>query len=240
MTIEHLERTTVGDLVAADARAADVLERFGIDFCCGGRRPFADACRAAGADPVAVRRALEALPPPDGETERPAEWPVDRLLDYIVSTHHAYLREATPAIGRRLARLVEVHGERHPELAHIRAVFMRLGRELHQHMLKEEHVLFPYIREMASLAPGRRVDSPFGTVANPIRMMEREHEQAGADLRLLRELTQDYTPPADGCATYQLCFAELDRFERDLHIHVHLEDHVLFPRAIELERSLRL
>jgi regulator of cell morphogenesis and NO signaling len=184
-----------------------------------------------------IERALADLQPPAGHDDNDVtEWPVDPLIDHILTTHHAYVRSSLPVIERYLAKLVEVHGARHPELARIATTFERMGRDLLQHMTKEERVLFPYIRELAAsksaLAP-----SPFGTVENPIRMMEREHREAGDEMRLLRELTNRYTVPADGCATYLVCFAELADFERNLHRHVHLENNVLFPRAIDLERA---
>jgi len=234
---DALNRTTIGDIVATDFRAAGVFEQFGIDFCCGGRRSFADACREAAADPELVGRALAALPaerPDDGSDLR--QWPVERLIDHIVATHHGYVRAATLGIAHHLAKLVTVHGERHPELARITDVFEQLGHELQQHMMKEEHVLFPYIRELGDGGSSAVHPSPFGSVENPIRMMEREHRDAGDEMRLLRLLTSGYTPPDDACTTYRVCYAELAQFELDLHRHVHLENNVLFPKAVELER----
>ena len=236
---ESFECTTVGEIVASDFRAASVFEQFGIDFCCGGRRSIAEACQTAAVDPQVVSRALEALPPPEARDDADVtRWPLDRLIDHIRSTHHAYVRSALPTIGRYLAKLVEVHGARHPELARVAQSFDQMGRDLLQHMLKEEHVLFPYIRELAVRPDDGPIPSPFGTVENPIRMMEREHREAGDDLRLMRELTNGYTAPADGCTTYRVCFAELARFEQDLHRHVHLENNVLFPKAIEREHRV--
>jgi len=233
---ESFEHATVGEIVAADFRTARVFEQFGIDFCCGGRRSLTDACRAAAADPAVVERALDALlaAPTDGEADV-REWPVDQLIDHIVSTHHAYIRVATPTIAHHLGKLVTVHGERHPELGRMAAAFDELRHELSQHLLKEERVLFPYIRELSTRTDGQPVASPFGTVANPIRMMEREHRDAGDEMRLIRELTNGYMPPADGCTTYRLCLAELAQFEHDLHRHVHLENNILFPKAVALE-----
>lgn len=234
---ESFEHTTVGEIVAGDVRAASVFEQFGIDFCCGGRRSIAEACQAAGADPATVERALQALPPAENHADTDVtRWPVDRLIDHILTTHHAYIRSAVPTIGRYLAKLVDVHGSRHPELARIETAFDDLSRDLRQHLMKEERVLFPYIRELASRSGPGPVQSPFGTIENPIRMMEREHREAGDEMRLIRELTNGYIPPADGCTTYRVCLAELAQFERDLHRHVHLENNVLFPAAVQLER----
>jgi regulator of cell morphogenesis and NO signaling len=228
------EGATVGEIVAADFRAASVFEQFGIDFCCGGRRSVSEACSTAAVDPASVRAALDALPPAGTQGDDLTGWPVDRLIDHIVETHHAYIRDALPAIARRLAKLVEVHGQRHPELAQIAVSFDRIGRDLLQHMLKEEHVLFPYVRELARHGP--RIPSPFGTVENPIRMMEREHRDAGDEMQVIRELSDGFQPPPSACTTYRVTFQELATFERDLHRHVHLENNVLFPKAVELEQ----
>lgn len=236
---ERLGTTTVGDIVAADFRTASVFEQYGIDFCCGGRRTLAEACRMGGADPDALIRALEALPPRDGHEDDVTQWPPDRLIDYIVSTHHAYVRTALPAIARQLATLVEAHRAHHPELVRAAAYFDRMRGELEQHLLKEEQVLFPYVRDLATWDATRaRAASPFGTVGNPIRMMEREHRDATDALRTIRELTGGFAAPPDGDATYTGCMGELARFERDLHRHVHLENNVLFPAAVVLEASL--
>ena len=236
---DAFETATVGEIVATDFRTAAVLEAFGIDFCCGGRRPLVDACHSAGVDPAKVIRELQQLARSPRGDDDAAAWPLDRLIDHIVTVHHAYVRQALPTIARYLAKLREVHGQRHPELARVAQVFSAMHDELSQHMLKEEQVLFPYIRDL--LEPDRRgssgVQSPFGTVEDPIRMMEREHQEAADALRTIRTLTGGYVAPADGCTTYQVRMAELDRFERDLHRHVHLENNVLFPRAVALESS---
>lgn len=230
--------TTIGDMVAADFRAAAVFEHFGIDFCCGGRQRFDDACRSASVDPAAVASALDALGPSTDPANDPAGWPIPRLVDYIVSTHHTYARVAMPLIRRYLAKLIEVHGTRHPELRRVATGFDRLCTDLEHHLFKEEMILFPYAKELAlSADAGRHLPSPFGTVENPIRMMEREHRDAAEELRTIRELTNGFVAPHDGCTTYAVCMEELKRFELDLHRHVHLENNVLFPKAISIEHG---
>ena len=237
---ELLDQTTVGDIVAADFRTAAVFESFGIDFCCGGRHEFADACRQAAADPAAVRQALDALPPVADRLDDMTSAPLEQLIEHIVETHHGYVRSALPAIAGYLEKLVEVHGARHSELARVLAVFRDLRADFEQHLMKEEQVLFPYVRDLATTSRPCGVSrSPFGTVENPIRMLEREHLEAGDEMRTIRELTHGYAVPGDGCRTYTVCMAELSCFERDLHRHVHLENNVLFPRAIQLESSSR-
>lgn len=234
----RLHSPTVGDIVATDFRAAEVFERFGIDFCCDGRRSFDDACRRAAADPGVVLTALNAIPRPHAEDDM-TEWPLERLIDHIETTHHAYVRRALPSIARHLVKLIEAHGDRHPELVQVGDAFAGISDELQQHMLKEERVLFPHVRELAERQGQTcaRVTSPFGTVENPIGMMEREHRDAAEALELIRQLTGGYTVPSDGCTTYAVCMSELAQFERDLHRHVHLENNVLFPRAVVLEQA---
>ena len=235
--VEHPATPTVGEMVANDHRAAAVMERFGIDFCCGGARSLEDACAAAGAELSTVTHALETLAPAAGAVDDFVHWPAQQLIDHIVSTHHAYVRSALPVIARHLQKLEQVHGERHPELRQLADVFAGMSVDLEQHLVKEERVLFPYIRDLAT-NPDAWVPamSPFGTIENPIRMMEREHQEAAGELRFIRELTNGYLVPADGCATYTACMRELEQFERDLHEHVHLENNVLFPKAIQMER----
>jgi regulator of cell morphogenesis and NO signaling len=236
---ERFEHATVGEIVAMDFRAADLFERFGIDFCCGGRRTLEDACRQASVDPMIVRHELETLPRCPSDQDDVRAWSPDRLIDHIVSRHHVYVRAALPTISRQLETLEQVHGERHPELARVRVCFERMRQDLLRHMQKEEQVVFPYLHELAACHAGRAVaDCPFGTVGNPTRMLEREHREAAAELRVIRELTAGFSAPADGCTTYSACMAELARFERDLHRHMHLENNVLFPEAVELERGV--
>lgn len=233
---EHIVTQTIRELVAADFRTAAVLEHFGISFCCTGRRTLDEACQDAAADLTAVADALSTLPTMCDADDEAARCPVPRLIDYIISTHHAYLRSAMPDISRHLWKLARQHGPRRPELVHAARCFEQIIDELTRHMAKEELVLFPYMCDIADAGErGARIPSPFGTVANPIRMMEREHQGVADALKLIRELTHDYTAPEDGCATYAVAMAELQQFERDLERHVHLENDVLFPAALRIE-----
>jgi regulator of cell morphogenesis and NO signaling len=232
--------TTIGDIVARDLRAAAVFARHGIDFCCGGRRSIEDACRAGGIDPNQLVNELAELEPVHDGAEDVSRWPADRVIDRIVNGHHAYVRRQIPVIDGYLATLVDKKGARHPELCRIREIFHGFARELVHHMEKEETILFPYISAMAAARPDciRAPQSPFGTIRNPIRMMEAEHQQAAADMWLLRTLTDGFQPPADACATWRACYADLAAFERDLHEHVHLENNVLFTAAARMEEEL--
>jgi len=232
---------TIGDIVAADYRAAAIFERFGLDFCCGGKRTLNEVCQQPTVDIGALLRALDELPGGEGVPEDPAAaWPLDTLVEHILSRHHAYVKSAIPTLAAHTARIAAVHGGRSPELPGLVRQFAAVADGLTLHMAKEEQILFPYIRSLVDAGrAGRRIgSSPFGTVHNPIRMMEAEHEEAGDEMRLIRELTRDYALPDFACATYRACFDELQEFERDLHRHVHLENNILFPAAIRLEERL--
>ncbi|MGH6690781.1 MAG: iron-sulfur cluster repair di-iron protein [Gammaproteobacteria bacterium] len=229
--------STVGDVVARDLRSAAVFARHRIDFCCGGRRSIEDACLATGEDPEIVIRELEALALAGEPPEDRSGWTPTRALDRVVTHHHAYVRRQIPLIQGYLAKLIAAHGSRRPELHRVREIFAGLAIDLLHHMEKEEQILFPFIKAMVA-ARSRNAPlppSPFGTIQNPVRMMEAEHQQAGEDLRLLQDLTRGYQPPDDACPTWRACYAELAAFERDLHEHVHLENNVLFPAAAALE-----
>ena len=218
-----------------------MFETFGLPFCCDGQRTLAEAARSRGVPLETVLTALHGLGDPTAADVMPAEWDDLRVLvRHIIDRHHAYVRSISPTIAVWLDRLADHHGVRHPELEPIRQAFRELAGDLGTHMMKEEHILFPYIvdLETARVKGGRLPAGPFGTVLNPIRMMETDHVRAGVLGTRLRTLSSGFTPPADGCTTYQRCFAELAEFERDLHQHVHLENNVLFPRAIDIEQSL--
>jgi len=232
----------LGTIVAADFRAAAVFDRFGLDFCCGGKRTLTEACalRAIAADDVdAALRALGAGSASDMPND---SWPADELTRYIERRHHTFVREQIFVITARLDKLVKKHGEAHPELASAATHFADLSAELQMHLKKEEEILFPYVRAMASAIERGAAPPPnmFGTVKNPIRMMESEHQSAGNELEQLRSITRHFTVPPDGCTTYRACYEELDAFDRDLRMHIHLENNILFPKAVKLEASLQM
>ncbi len=240
MTDATLLQRPLADIVTADSRTAVIFDRFGLDYCCHGHQTLTDAAAHAGIAVDAVLNDIGGLGPA-GEKDAVTEWKeLDDLSRYIVRRHHGYVREQTPVIAAYLDKLVARHGERHPELAEIRAIFTSLSEEMAAHMMKEENILFPFIELLAVNARkgGRLPAGPFGTVMNPVRMMEEDHREAGESLTQLRQLTSAYTPPPDGCTTYRLCYKELADFEADLHRHIHLENSVLFPQAVELERRL--
>jgi regulator of cell morphogenesis and NO signaling len=232
--------TTIRSIVADDFRAAAVFERHGIDFCCGGHRPVAEACSELGIDPAAVAVDLEAALA-NGGTDVPRfnTWDLDLLTGYIVANHHGYVRQAIGALRAHTRKVADVHGDNHPEVRAIADRFEALAAELADHMAREERVLFPYVNGLAQARRGGPVPSaPFGTVKNPIRMMEIEHQSAGDAMASIRTLSGGYALPADACTTYRVTYRELQAFEADLHRHVHLENNVLFPKALVLERQL--
>ncbi len=231
---------TLGSIVAADYRTAAVLDRVGLDFCCGGKRTLEEACAQAQLEVGPVDASLAEVAD-DATIEMPdATWPADQLVRFIVERHHAFVRTQLPVIGAHLDRLVRAHGRRHPELGTVAAHFAQVSGELQRHLRKEEEILFPYICALMAAAGQHAAPPPnmFGTVMNPIRMMEAEHQTAGNELELVRELTSNFSVPDDGCATYRVCFEELAAFDRDLRLHIHLENNILFPKAAALETAV--
>jgi regulator of cell morphogenesis and NO signaling len=239
MTWQQLETTTLGDIVSRDFRAGAILDRYGLDYCCGGARTLAEGCQTRG---VAVARVVSELEALDPEARQAPEQDPITLIDHIVSNHHTYVRNAIPAIQEHLAKVAAAHGPRHPELPFVESKFSTVAADMSLHMVKEERVLFPYVRALAEAVAYGTPPPPdmFGTVQNPIRMMEIEHQEVGDGLEAIRELTHNYQTPADACATYALALRELEAFEKDLHVHVHLENNVLFPKAVALEEKAEL
>jgi regulator of cell morphogenesis and NO signaling len=225
--------TTVGEIVAGDFRTAAVFHAFGIDYCCSGSRTVAGACGERNIDQDVVLSAVERVCSLPGSSLRFNEWEPETLIGFIVGNHHAYVRRALPSLIAHTRNIAAVHGERHPELHEVAKLTDAVTNEMISHMAKEERVLFPYIAALAdAIRNGRHAPrAPFGPIDNPIRMMVEEHEAAGAAMARIRQLTDGYTVPEDGCTTYRACLHELDAFERDLHAHVHLENNILFPRA---------
>jgi len=227
---------TVREIAVEMPQATRVFEKFGIDYCCGGAKTLEQACAAANLQVDVVLQSLEAPAPATAQQEW-ATGPLTELVTHIVDTHHNYVKSETPRIDALTAKVCGVHGKNHPELLDVQKVFRALGAELSTHMMKEENILFPYLKRMEqTLQAGRPAGRPpFGSVENPIHMMMMEHDSAGDALRELRRLTADYTPPADACISYKTLYIAIADFEKDLHQHIHLENNILFPRAVEME-----
>jgi regulator of cell morphogenesis and NO signaling len=235
-----LKDKTIGEIVAEDYRAASVFESFGIDFCCGGNITVDEACRQNSVSPNEVATKLAAIAnTQQGNSVDFRSWPLDLLADYIQKKHHRYVEEKTPIIKQYLAKVCMAHGERHPELFKIKEEFDASAGELAMHMKKEELMLFPFIGKMvrAKSAGQPLPQSPFGKVENPIQTMIAEHDIEGDRFKKIAELSGNYTVPADGCNTYRITYATLKEFEDDLHLHIHLENNILFPEAIKLEKE---
>lgn len=231
---------TVGELVADDFRKAGVFREFGIDFCCGGKKSVSEACAKKNLDSDIVIKALEKLDhQPDVSDKNFSEWELDKLIDYIVDTHHAYVRDKIPEISAYSRKVARVHGKQHAETVKISFIFDLLSTELNAHINKEENILFPYIKYLAKTQKdGTTPEKPFfGSVQNPVSMMETEHDEAGKEMAKIESLSNGYTPPEDACPTFRILYKNLKAFQDDLHTHIHLENNILFPMALELEKS---
>ena len=234
------ETTLATIALRSDAHAA-ILARHRLDFCCAGRRTLSQACAASGLDVGAVlsemdanarRRAAAAVPDWNGR-------PLTEVMDFIVATHHTFARGAFARIAPLMAKIVAKHGERYAELPRIARLVRELEAELTPHMLREERVLFPYIRSLALETAGRPVVPPFGTVQNPVRIMAAEHDRDAGLVAELAAATDDFTAPANACTSHRALYAALAELRLDLLRHVSLENNVLFPRAIALEERRR-
>ena len=230
---------TIGEMVAEDFKAAEVFRKYKIDFCCKGNRTIEEACENKKFNVEDVYKDLENLSKnPSGEIDFNS-WPLDLLADYVEKTHHRYVEEKTAVLLVYLNKLCKVHGERHPELFEINELFVESAKDLGAHMKKEELILFPFIKKMvAAKQKGENIEKPhFGSVENPVAMMKHEHTVEGDRFVKIAELTNNYQFPEDACGTYQVTFKMLEDFENDLHKHIHLENNILFPKAIELEKT---
>jgi regulator of cell morphogenesis and NO signaling len=232
---------TIGEVVARNFRTAQIFERHGIDFCCGGKKTIEEACTSHNLNAEKLIYELSEVNGTSASSEYDFNsWELDYLIDHIVSTHHAYLNRALPNILAHAEKVASVHGTNHPETVKIAGIFSSLKDELEAHLMKEERMLFPYIKKLVEIKRFKQdaFYPPFGTIRNPISVMENEHEAAGIEFEEINRLSRNYSLPQDACTTYQVLYKELKEFEEDLHIHVHLENNILFPKAIELENVL--
>jgi regulator of cell morphogenesis and NO signaling len=230
----------IGEVVAQNFHAAKVFESYGLDFCCGGKKTIGEACNEKGIDSDLLINELNNSAEKKENTNNCSSWKADILADYIVNRHHTYVHKAIPSIEQRLAKVSGKHGERHPELNIVAAVFSVLKDDLLIHMAKEEKMLFPFIKQLGSAEQDNlKINTaPFGTINNPIKVMESEHDNAGNLMKEISRLTNGFTPPEDACSGFRVLYSELKEFEEDLYKHIHLENNVLFPKANELETRL--
>ncbi|QQR96750.1 MAG: iron-sulfur cluster repair di-iron protein [Sphingobacteriales bacterium] len=235
------ENTIIGEMVAQNYRTATVFKKYNIDFCCQGNRTIKEACELKNIDSKAVIQDLDEALHAKSDTQTDYQsWPLDLLVDYIEKRHHRYVEEKIQEITPYLNKVCKVHGPYHPELLEIKEQFDASAAELTVHMKKEELILFPFIRKMLrTKQEHKQLDAPqFGTVQNPIHMMMEEHNTEGERFRRIEALSNQYTPPEDACNTYKVTYALLNEFEQDLHLHIHLENNILFPKAIRMEAEL--
>lgn len=234
---------TVREVAIELPQSTRLFEKLKIDYCCGGNRPLTEACTSIGVEVREVMQMLESVsqsqPQGDGATDF-KKLSLFELIAHILDTHHVFTKQEMARLEALSKKVISAHGENHPELHKVGALVDALCAELKPHMFKEEQILFPYILALASAGIEKNAApiAPFGTVNNPIRMMMMEHDAAGEILRQLRTVTSDYSTPAEGCISYHTFYEALDAFEKDLHQHIHLENNILFPRAVELEAKL--
>lgn len=229
---------TVGEVVTDDFRAAAIFDKHGIDFCCNGNILLSEACVKKNISVDDLMLDIQQLE--SNTTDKTTDykhWSAVELIDHIENKHHRYVEEKIPVILQFLRKLCKVHGERHPELLEIFQLFNQSAADLSQHMKKEELILFPRVRKLASDSV-EKTTMEQGMVYSPIQVMMHEHDTEGERFRTIAQLSDNYQTPADGCTTYRVAYAMLKEFEQDLHLHIHLENNILFPKAIQMEKEL--
>ena len=237
--MEIVEEQIIGELVAQNYKTASVFKKFKIDFCCNGNRTISEACERKNLNAVVLINELNKMIISQEQNIDFNSWELDLLADYIEKTHHRYVIAKIEEIKPYLNKVVKVHGNHNPELKEIEILFNQSAHELTQHLQKEEMVLFPFIRNMVNSKIEKKplLIPHFGTVENPISMMKNEHQNEGERFEKIAGLSNNYTPPSHACNTYRVTFALLKEFEDNLHQHIHLENNILFPKAIHLEKE---
>ena len=232
---------TLGQIAAKDLRKVAIFKKYGIDFCCGGKKTVKQACAEKGLDVTKIEQELQQADKNISTRPLPyGDWSLDFLSDYIVNTHHSYVKKTLPDLRAYASKVAKVHGEHHPELLRIHQLVEEINAELTAHLVKEEKILFPYIKELIAgknEKPQLYADQ-FGSVQTPISLMEEEHEMVGKNLAEIRALSNNYLLPQDACATYSILYRLLAEFEDDLFTHIHLENNILFPKALEVEKQI--
>lgn len=243
ITKRHEEegKESIGQLAIKDLRKAAIFKKYGLDFCCGGKKTVREACADKGLDATKVEQELQqAEKHQDGGRQVDyTRWSLDFLADYILNTHHSYVREALPELRGYASKVAKVHGENHKELKHIQQLMEEINEELLDHMEQEERQLFPYVKQLVQAK--NNMQSPLRqarSLSELVESMEKDHDSVGRAFDLIRKLSDGYSLPQDACASYSLLFKMLQEFEEDLHQHVNLENNLLFPKAIELEKEL--
>jgi len=241
--MKDLTTQSLASIVTTHHKTAYVLEKYGLDFCCGGKHTLANACQEKGLDATHIATELQSvIGLPDGEMLNLETRSQNELINYIVSRHHQYMKEAMPAIHLHLSKVSTKHGNRFTYIYQVVELFDRLQKEMNDHLTKEENILFPIIANLENSSSEGNQCFPWGReIMVPIQVMETEHESAGNIMRSIRELTNNYSYPSDACMTHRLCMTELQDFETNLHLHMHMENNLLFPRFKQMvENKLRL
>lgn len=235
-------QNTLAEIVKSDFRSARIFENYNLDFCCRGNRTIDEAAKEKGLDSEKILSEVSECCPDSNDAKNTEQWNLDELVNHILDKHHTYVKQMLPVIHTHSRKVKEVHGGNHPEVIQIADIFEQIRNELEMHMLKEERMLFPAIIKLTECDKNNSAMEipPFGSVSNPISVMEREHTEAGEELYKIREVSGNFTPPEDACSTYRVLYQELREFEEDLHRHIHLENNILFPGAITLEQKLSL
>jgi regulator of cell morphogenesis and NO signaling len=235
-----IDKMTVAEVVTKNIKTADIFKSNGIDFCCGGNVSVKEICKKKAVDYDKLKAQIDSLENKVDKHLNFDSWDLDFLADYIVNTHHNYVTEANNLITQYSNKVAKVHGSHNPEVIEINELFMTVADELNLHMHKEEMILFPFIRKLANAKKLKKnIDPPhFGSIKNPINMMELEHIDAGDIMKKISKLSNNFTPPDHACNTYRALYAKLEEYQADLFQHIHLENNILFPKAIKLEHEL--
>lgn len=238
--MENIDDKTVAEIVTINIKTADIFKKNGIDFCCGGNVSVQEICAKKGIDYSQLKEEITQINNTDSNKHDFNAWDLDFLSDYIINTHHKYVLEANNLIIQYSDKVASVHGHHYTEVVEINKLFHTLVLELKSHMHKEEMILFPYIKKLAEAKKNNTSLTPpaFGTIENPINMMENEHDGAGDIVKRITELSNNFTPPAEACNTFKALYAKLEEYQNDLFQHIHLENNILFPKAILLEKEL--
>ena len=235
------KKQTVANVVAANIKTAHVFKKHGIDFCCGGGITIEKACSKNDVEYDILKKELEAIEENVSNAHNYNSWNLSFLVDYIVYVHHKYVEQSIPLLLEYALKVANVHGHHYKEVVEINNLVIEVSKELIIHMKREELILFPFIKQLViSNENNSKLTLPnFGTVNNPINMMENEHEKAGDIFKRIAQLSNNYTPPEEACNTFRALYSKLEEFEQDLHHHIHLENNILFPKAIKLEQTFR-
>lgn len=239
--MKDYENRTVREIAIEAPISTRVFERYRIDYCCGGRMPLIQACAEAGVSLEEVEKQLDEVlgMGTPSECERFDRYSVSGLIDHILETHHEFTKREINGLTPLMEKVAARHGPNHGSLYELKECVLDLFSELIPHMEKEEVILFPYLKDLEEAGfSGPKMSTAFGSVSNPIAVMTAEHDRAGELLKTMRSVTGDYEIPSDACPSFAALFTRLEHLEQDIHQHIHLENNLLFPKAIEMERRV--